>query len=368
MPDPLRADVRLLGELLGQVLAEYGGDELLADVERLRELTIAAHGDGGIAAVEEAEALVAGLEPVRAEEVARAFTCYFHLVNLAEEFHRVRVLREREAADGDAGRPSAPADSIPAALAALAGEIGDEEAAKRLQGLQFRPVLTAHPTEARRRAVASAIRRISVLVAERDDPRLGGTALAENRRRLLAEIDGLWRTAQLRMTKPSPLDEVRTAMGVFDETLFQTLPVVYRRLDDALQGADAGLVEPIAPAFVRLGSWIGADRDGNPNVTARVTRAAAAIASEHVLIALERATTRIGRALTIDAATTPASPELEALWQRQRQVAEDFTADVAERSPNEPYRRVLLVAAERIAATEGTQRRPRVRRRRRVRR
>lgn len=355
MPDPLRADVRLLGELLGQVLAEYGGDELLDDVERLRELTIAAHGDAGLSAVEEAEALVAGLEPVRAEEVARAFTCYFHLVNLAEEFHRVRVLRQRESESGSAvganGRGSAPADSLPGAIAALASEVGDEEAARRLQGLQFRPVLTAHPTEARRRAIGSGIRRISVLVAERDDPRLGGTALLENRRRLLAEIDGLWRTAQLRMTKPSPLDEVRTAMGVFDETLFQVLPQVYRRLDDALQGESAGVVKPIAPAFVRLGSWIGADRDGNPNVTARVTREAAAIASEHVLIALERATTRIGRALTIDAATTPASPELDALWQRQRQLAEDFTADVAERSPNEPYRRVLLVAAERLTAT-----------------
>jgi len=355
MPDPLRADVRLLGELLGQVLAEYGGHELLGDVERLRELTIAAHGEAGLSAVEGAEALVAGLEPVRAEEVARAFTCYFHLVNLAEEFHRVRVLRQRESEAGSAvgvnGRGSAPADSLPGAIAALASEVGDEEAARRLQGLQFRPVLTAHPTEARRRAIGSAIRRISVLVAERDDPRLGGTALLENRRRLLAEIDGLWRTAQLRMTKPSPLDEVRTAMGVFDETLFQVLPEVYRRLDDALQGDSAGLVKPIAPAFVRLGSWIGADRDGNPNVTARVTRAAAAIASEHVLIALERATTRIGRALTIDAATTPASPELDALWQRQRQLAEDFSADVAERSPREPYRRVLLVAAERLSAT-----------------
>lgn len=355
MPDPLRADVRLLGELLGQVLAEYGGQKLLDDVERLRELTIAAHGEAGLAAVEEAESLVAGFEPVRAEEVARAFTCYFHLVNLAEEFHRVRVLRQRESAAGSSvdanGRGSAPADSLPGAIAALASEVGDEEAARRLQGLQFRPVLTAHPTEARRRAIGSGIRRISVLVAERDDPRLGGTALLENRRRLLAEIDGLWRTAQLRMTKPSPLDEVRTAMGVFDETLFQVLPQVYRRLDDALQGDLAGIAKPIAPAFVRLGSWIGADRDGNPNVTARITRAAAAIASQHVLIALERATTRIGRALTIDAATTPASAELDTLWQRQRQLAEDYTADVAERSPNEPYRRVLLVAAERLNAT-----------------
>ena len=98
MPDPLRADVRLLGELLGQVLAEYGGDELLADVERLRELTIAAHGDGGSPRSRRPRRSWPTSSRSRAEEVARAFTCYFHLVNLAEEFHRVRVLRQREAA------------------------------------------------------------------------------------------------------------------------------------------------------------------------------------------------------------------------------------------------------------------------------
>ncbi len=342
MPDALRADVRLLGELLGQVLTEYGGPGLLDDVERLRALSISAAVESGSDALAEAERLVDALAPRRAEEVARAFTCYFHLVNLAEEYHRVRALRQRgqmpaaagggataaspPATPGNAAPPPRPAGTIPAAISQLAAEVGTEEAARRLAALEFRPVLTAHPTEARRRSVASAIRRVAVLVAERDDPRLGATALADNRRRLLAEIDALWRTAQLRPHKPSPLDEVRTAMGIFDETLFNVLPTVYRRLDDWLLGEDSGRTTPRAPAFVRVGSWIGGDRDGNPFVTASITRAAAGIASEHVLLGYEEAAARLARVLTMDDDGTPPSPELLELAARHSALLGDDAA------------------------------------------
>ena len=336
MPDALRADVRLLGELLGQVLTEFGGKGLLNDVERLRAPAISAAVESGSDALAEAEQLVDALAPRRAEEVARAFTCYFHLVNLAEEYHRVRALRQRGQLPAAAGSgamaagsraPSPrPADTIPAAVSQLAAEVGEQEAARRLAALEFRPVLTAHPTEARRRSVASAIRRISVLVAERDDPRLGATALADNRRRLLAEIDALWRTAQLRPQKPSPLDEVRTAMGIFDETLFNVLPTVYRRLDDWLLGEDSGRTTPRAPAFVRVGSWIGGDRDGNPFVTASITRAAAGIASEHVLLGHEEAAARLARVLTMDDDGTPPSPELLELAARHSALLGDDAA------------------------------------------
>lgn len=348
MPDELRHDVRLLGELLGTVIAESGGDDLLADVERLRELTIRAYTESGSEAFDQAVAFVDDLSLDRAEELSRAFTCYFHLVNLAEEFHRIRVLRARE--DDGGARP--PEDSLAGAIAKLREDLGEEETLRRVAELEFRPVLTAHPTEARRRAVAACIRRISDLVAERDDPRLTHRGLEENRRALLSEIDTLWRTSPLRLDKPTPLDEVRTAMGVFDETLFTVLPQVYRRFDDLLAGGDtSGTRAPVVPAFVRLGSWIGADRDGNPNVTASLTRAAAGIASEHVLLGLERAAVRIGRGLTLDAATTPPSPELEALWARQHRLAEEVTDEIASRSPDEPYRRVMLTIAERIGAT-----------------
>ncbi|GAB3391046.1 phosphoenolpyruvate carboxylase [Humibacter soli] len=348
VPEALRSDVRFLGGLLGRVLAESGGQDLLDDVEKLRSLTIGAYERKGEASIEDAEALVQGFSLERAEQVARAFTCYFHLVNLAEERHRVRVLLAREPGAVDGGRP---AESFASAFAALSAEVGDDEARKRVSDLEFRPVLTAHPTEARRRAVAYAIRRISDLVAEYDDPRLGALARSENERQLLAEIDTLWRTQPLRADRPTPLDEVRTAMNIFDQTLFQVIPRVYRLIDERLAGADASPKPPAARSFVRFGSWIGADRDGNPFVTAKVTRKAAAIASEHVLLGLERATDRIGRTLTLDAGDTPASQELSALWRQQRALAEDLTADVAKRSPNEPHRRVLLVIADRIAAT-----------------
>jgi phosphoenolpyruvate carboxylase len=349
VPAPLRDDVRLLGGLLGTVLRETGGQGLLDDVERLRELAIRAYDDSTGAVLAEAESLVDGLTMERAEQVARAFTCYFHLANLAEEYHRVRVLREREAAFAqDAVTQD---DSLPEAFEQLAAEVGREEALRRLRLLEFRPVLTAHPTEARRRAVSGAVRRIATLLDERDAQHLGGTSLAENERRLLAEIDTMWRTAPIREHKPSVLDEVKTALGVFDATMFDTFPAVYRRLDDWLLGDEAGREEPLVRPFVSLGTWIGGDRDGNPNVTAEVTRQAAAIASEHALVALEDQARRVGRKLTLDEDGTPPSDGLRALWQRQRQLSEVVTATAAEASPREPHRAVLLVVADRIAAT-----------------
>src|SRR5277367_4245484 len=122
---------------------------------------------------------------------------------------------------------------------------------------------------------------------------------AELRRRLREEIDLLWRTAQLRVKGMSPLDEVRTVMTAFDETLFRLVPAVYRALDDVLAGPSSGIAPSAVPAFLRFGSWVGADRDGNPSVTAAVTREAATIQADHALRALEAATSRIGRALTV---------------------------------------------------------------------
>ncbi|GEL96220.1 phosphoenolpyruvate carboxylase [Cellulomonas composti] len=345
----MRNDVRVLGEFLGRVLREAGGDDLLEDVERLRELAIKAHDEPDGDALERAEALVESFSLQRAEQVARAFTCYFHLANTAEEYHRVRVLREREA--GTDPHALVQDDTLPAAVQQLADEVGKDEAWRRLQAIEFRPVLTAHPTEARRRAVSRSIRRIAELVAERDQRSMGGMSLAENDRRLLAEIDTLWRTAPLRQAKPSVLDEVRTVLSVFESTLADVLPSVYRRLDDWLLDDQAGTTLPVVRPFARLGSWIGGDRDGNPNVTAEVTRAAAQLASEHVITALEQSARRTAAGLTLDGAGTPASSELNALWQRQRSLSEEIASRVAQDSPNEPHRRELLFVVERLAAT-----------------
>lgn len=340
----LRADVRYLGNLLGRVLRENGGDELLHDVESLRAAVIDAYEGDHAEGAARAQAIVSGMSAERAEAVAQAFTTYFHLTNLAEEHHRVRVLRQRGDDGGVAG------DSFPATYAELVAEVGEAEAAERLRTLRFHPVLTAHPTEARRRAVTTGVRRITDLIDERDRAR-NATARAENERRLLEEITTLLRTSPLRTTRPTPLDEVRTAMSVFDQTLFEIVPQVYRLLDDRLQGDDAGRASVIAPAFVRFGTWIGGDRDGNPHVTADVTRQAAEIAAEHILLGLARATTRIGSALTLDASDTPADAGLTALVAAQESLDPGIAERIGVRAPNETHRRALLFVAARIDAT-----------------
>jgi phosphoenolpyruvate carboxylase len=347
IPEHMRADVRMLGSLLGQVLRESGSAGLYEDVERLRAATIQAYTDETPEAFARAAAIADAFTIERADEVARAFTCYFHLVNLAEEHQRVRVLRER---DGRPDRADAT-DSVAGAFARLAAEVGDDTAHARLQALRFHPVFTAHPTEARRRAISTSIRRLSELLDQRDGSLQGGADERRAERRILEEIDTLWRTAPLRAEKPSPTDEVRAVMAVFDDTLFTAIPRVYRRVDDALRGPDAGSSAPIVQPFVRVGSWVGGDRDGNPFVTASVTRKAAAIASEHVLLGLERAAQRIGRTLTLDASTTPPSDALLALWQRLKDADEAAAKEIAKRSPDEPHRRVVLLLARKIEAT-----------------
>jgi phosphoenolpyruvate carboxylase len=342
MPEPLRRDVRLLGELLGQVLREYGGDDLLADVEELRHAVIDARTGAG--PPENVVALVRSWSLARAEEVARAFTVYFHLANLAEEHHRVRVLRSRDVGEGRAG------DSLASSVAEVRRLHSEERVASIVDGLLLHPVLTAHPTEARRRAVVTAISRAGEQLDRIDDPRGGAGEQADARRRLLEEIDILWRTAHLRASAVDPLDEVRTAMAVFDETLFRVVPTLYRGLDHVLLGDRSGTMTPAAPAFFRLGSWIGGDRDGNPNVTATITREALEIQSGHVLLALERAATRIGRTLTAEAATTPPSPELSAAIDDARRDHPELIGGLALRAPDEPHRLFVLYTAARLEA------------------
>ena len=230
----MRRDVRLLGSLLGDVLRESGGQGLLDDVERLRRAVIRArHGTAGEDAHGEIAALVASWPLERAEAVAHAFTVYFHLANLAEERQRIRTLRER-----DTGSPTP--ESLAAAVASIRDEYGPAQLSRLVTGLRVHPVLTAHPTEARRRAVTETLRRIGVLLAGLDDSRLGASEHAEARRRLAEEIDLLWRTSALRVQAMRPLDEVRAAMTAFDETLFRVIPALYRSLDRALTGDASG--------------------------------------------------------------------------------------------------------------------------------
>jgi phosphoenolpyruvate carboxylase len=344
LPELMRRDVRLLGDILGEVISDSdpkAGPDLLADVERLRHAVIDARhqtaGDPGDAIA----ALVASWDLDRAEQVARAFAVYFHLANLAEEHQRIRMLRER-----DAGHEPVR-ESLEAAVAELDRDAGRAHLLGLLDELRVHLVLTAHPTEARRRAVVAVLRRISELLSITDDQRAGAAEHAEARRALRENVDLLWRTSQLRVKAMDPIDEVRTVMTAFDETLFRVVPAVYRELDRALGDAQAAPV----PAYLRFGSWVGADRDGNPFVTAQVTRETATIQADHILRALEIATTRAGRALTVHEATTPPSAGLRRALAGAAAAYPELLAEIAARSPQEPYRTYLLYAAARINAT-----------------
>ena len=345
----MRRDVRLLGRVLGDVLRQAGGQDLLDDVERLRRAVIAARrgessGESGDAAAAEIADLVAGWPLERAEAVAHAFTVYFHLANLAEEHQRIRTLRKRDTGD----RPQR--ESLAAAVERLR-DLAPGRADGVLADLRVHPVLTAHPTETRRRAVTEALRRIGALLARLNDGRLGASEHAEALRRLREEIDLLWRTAALRVQAMQPLDEVRTVMAAFDETLFRVVPALYRALDRALQGPLSGEAAAVAPAFLRFGSWVGADRDGNPFVTAQVTRETAVIQADHALRALENAAARVGRALTVHAEPGRAGPELTRALGAAGRAHPDLLAEITARSPGEPYRTYLLYAARRLRAT-----------------
>ncbi len=360
LPEPMRRDVRLLGDILGEVIRDSAGPELLDDVERLRRAVIEARRgerdgypadgpgvDGAPAdrAGDEIAKLVASWSLEAAEQVARAFAVYFHLANLAEEHQRIRNLRER-----DAGHEPVR-ESLAAAVEEVSRDAGPEHLGELLASLRVHLVLTAHPTEARRRAVVAALRRISGLLDVLDDQRTAAADRDEARRGLREQIDLLWRTSQLRVKAMDPIDEVRTVMTAFDETLFRVVPVVYRELDRAVAAADSGYAASPVPAFLRFGSWVGADRDGNPFVTAQVTRETATIQADHILRALENATTRIGRALTLHAATTPPAAGLRRALAAAHAAHPELLAEIEARSPQEPYRTYLLYAAQRMAAT-----------------
>jgi phosphoenolpyruvate carboxylase len=355
---PLRRHVRLLGGMLGQVLVESQGPQLLADVERLRRATIELRGSTERERqLERVVEIVSGLDLDRAESVAHAFTVYFQLVNLAEEHQRARILRERSRGSGwSGGAGPVPSrepvrESLAQAVAEVRATAGEGALTALLERLEIRPVLTAHPTEARRRAVVDALRRISELVERLDDPRLSASEEAGTRRRLLEEITILWRTAQLRRQRPTALDEVRTVMSVFDETLFRLVPELYRELDLALQQEGAGMRAPGFRPFLRWGSWVGGDRDGNPAVTAEVTRAAMAVQAEHVLRGLEAVARRVARSLSVSAAPTPASAPLLASLRRDEADLPELAAEIRKRAPDEPHRRKLTLMAERLTAT-----------------
>ena len=357
VPQQLKVNMDLSLQILREVLEEFE-PELLHKFDTVRNYAVEASAENYAGALVDPnpneDGLAKAVEAIDsynlhdAQLLARAFTTYFHLANLCEENYRVAVLHQREAVV-KGNEAVDPVNEMTHAFHELVVELGPDKAKELLNKLEFHPVFTAHPTEARRKAVEGKIRRISELLVEYHV--LGGSDKKECYRRLFNEIDALFRTSPIALKKPTPVEESNTILDIFDNTLFNTIPLVYRRFDDWVLGDKAGLVQPVCPAFFHPGSWIGSDRDGNPNVTARISRQVARKFSDHVLDALEKATRRVGRNLTMEAETTPPSDKLISLWNHQEEMSERLTASASLISTKELHRAVMLVIADRLHYT-----------------
>jgi len=334
--DPLAREVKLLGALLGQVIVEQEGIAALDLVEEVRRATIAIRRAGSEADRERLAAELAGVSLHQAEVLIRAFSLYFQLTNLAEEKQRVRQLRARER------QARGPIDeSVEAAITdARRRRVPKAELDALIARLSIAPVLTAHPTEARRRTLIVSLRRVYRLLDALDDPRLTPAEDAELRRRLREQISLLWHIVPIRATAPGPLDEVRSAMALFDESLFVVVPRVYR----ALQRATGAAVAP----FLSFGSWIGGDRDGNARVTAQVTRATMAVQFDHVVHAYENVSRRLAQTVTVKA---QARGRLAQRLARDVRLMPDLAREEESRFPDEPFRRRFAYMAERLRQT-----------------
>jgi phosphoenolpyruvate carboxylase len=266
---PLRDDVRLLGELLGDTVKAEAGAEVLLTVERVRALAKSAR-----AGSDEAFAALADvLAPMSLDEalpVARAFAHFLHLANIAEQHHRVR---RRRAYQRDPAAPPQRGSCEDSFARLLAAGIAPDRLHEAVCALQIELVLTAHPTEVARRRIVQKHNRIASALATRDRPDLTTLERDELVASLRREIEGAWGTSEVRDHRPLPIDEVRSGLIVFEQSLWEAVPRFARALDRALH-ISTGLGLPVDAAPVRFGSWIGGDRDGNPYVTPDVTRRA----------------------------------------------------------------------------------------------
>ncbi|MET7640322.1 phosphoenolpyruvate carboxylase [Streptomyces sp. NPDC005438] len=252
----LRADIRRLGDQLGETLVRQEGPELLDLVERVRALT---RSDG-----EAAAQLLSDTEVETAAKLVRAFSIYFHLANVTEQVHRGRELRARRAEEG--GLLSRTADML--------AHADPEHLRQTVAHLGVRPVFTAHPTEAARRSVLNKLRKIAALLEDTDP-----NERARSDRRLAENIDLIWQTDELRVVRPEPADEARNAIYYLDELHQGAVGDVLEDL--AAELTRAGVSLPTETRPLTFGTWIGGDRDGNPNVTPQVTWDVLLLQHEH---------------------------------------------------------------------------------------
>lgn len=341
-PSPLSRDIHLLGNLLGDTLRMQEGDALFASEELVRALAKARR-SGEEHASAQLLAQIALENAATLNRIALAFTAYFDLVNLAEEQHRVRVLRERERSQRDGTRE----ESIPRAFAEfLAQNIPPARVAELLERLRVELVFTAHPTEAHRRTLLSKLARMAVVLFEMDRADLLPREREEWLQHLRAEIHSYWLTERARTTRPEVTDEVRTGLYFLDTILWNVVP----RLYDDLRLALAAHYPEISPPrhFIQFGSWIGGDRDGNPFVTADVTAESLRLNRGLTLTKYHQAVHDLERELSISEERMPISDALRDSLDSDLGTPSERLANLQKRYPNEPYRLKLAALLEQV--------------------
>ncbi|OUS72479.1 phosphoenolpyruvate carboxylase [Paenibacillus sp. MY03] len=342
----LRRDVRFLGNILGEVLVHQGGRELLDIVEQIREQSKALRAEFVPELFEQFKTKVSSLSPEIRHQVIRAFAIYFQLVNIAEQNHRIRRKRDYEVSAGEAVQRG----SIESAIQDLKERniaVGDVQ--DILSGISLELVMTAHPTEATRRVVLDIHKRIAEDVMQLDNPTLTYREREKLKEKLLNEVLILWQTDELRDRKPTVIDEVRNGLYYFDETLFEVLPSVYEELERCLTKYYPEEHWHV-PAYLRFGSWIGGDRDGNPSVKAKVTWETLQLHRQLAISKYEEKIHSLMDLLSFSTNLVEVSEELKDSIRSDREHVELKCVDLW-RNAKEPYRIKLGFMLEKLANT-----------------
>jgi phosphoenolpyruvate carboxylase len=358
---PLRRDVRSLGMLLGDVLREQAGPALFDAVEELRRTAIGRReaeqcGDSQAAASSQLQQALFSIhkyadDPLTAYQLARAFSLYFELINLAETNHRKRRRLANQLDETSSRENTIQRGSLRGTLRQLkAADISPEQVVDLLDKVCIYPVFTAHPTEVARRSVMFKRRRISDLLEQLDRVPLPAAQMDALERDLTAEITALWQTDDVRSARPTVRDEIRMALDYYESSLFDTLPVLYKEVASSLAAEyDLHPTSTELPILVRFGSWIGGDRDGNPFVTPAQTREALAMSRDllmhHYLRRMQTVFNQLG-------SSTQQAPVSDALNAKLEQYLDKLrTANqnaLAERFPMERTRLLLACIMMRL--------------------
>jgi phosphoenolpyruvate carboxylase len=338
-------DRALLLDVFTDVVTRAEGERAFELFERTVQLARAARA-GDVAAIDELGGIVADLDVEQAEVLVRSLTRWFQLINLVEDNERIRRIRERERREAPAPR----AGSLRDALERLAAEgVGADALRTLLARAEVRIVLTAHPTEARRRTTIEKLARVFGVLRDLDER--PGIRTADARRRLAPTVQELWASDELRAVSPTVLDEVRASLVWFVTTLAAEVPDVYRDLEEAIAATFAGEDVPVPP-LLTFGSWIGGDRDGNPYVTPEVTAEALDVMREHCLRFLEARVELLAGRVSLSERIVGPAPGLEPLLDAGEAAFPELAAMLAELNAEEPYRRAFTFIRERVRATQ----------------